>query len=767
MRDAVLGLQSFPRLEHGSLLETVGQALLASPPVPQPDRQPVRADSPEPRGDAATDAVILDVLTWVLLTKRRDGILLSAVIVQIVDQLRAAPTPLDVPPALHVAIQRLLQAAGAKTLSAGTLEAGTLDAKTREAATLEAGTLDALALRQIAVLRLLYRERFGPLQSGAGKAPPAASFFSDTLVALVTCRKYLDTRARECRETWVRDVEAAGATVLFFCGSDDVHAEATFDPETNVVHLAVGDAYEDLPAKILEMFGWIRQHRPEAFVVKIDDDCYLDAQNFLGALAYRRNHYFGRPLTAYPATFNRTWHQARSERPVNQRAIDTSPLGTRYADGGGSYVLSRLALGLLERVAATGVGLRLRAASFFEDKMVGDLLHQGGIAVSDLGYTSMQARRSHGSALPVLQIDRTFFPSAMSGIAVAHLDATGRMAGIQSHRNTSVLRPARIWPMNARPSLAHDASMLECLNPVGARQKIEAAGVICVCALRNEATLLPHLLQHYRALGVDLFLMVDNLSDDGSREYLHGQPDVVLFSAANLYSQSHYGVDWQRVLLDHFCPGRWVVVADADEFLLLPDQGAGLKPLCAKFEAAGHDAALVLMADMYPKGALEAADFAGGAPGQIATGYDGVPVQRWLFNQGPFGNLGSYVSALRHRLMPLSQPTMFTAQKVALFKFNPLMAFSEGLHFGAGMRMAPEPLAFLHYKYSAGFAAKARLESLRQQHFGGGVEYRAYLKLVEAGLTSLWQDGVSQTLDLTQPNALARLLKGVEPPFAG
>ena len=33
-------------------------------------------------------------------------------------------------------------------------------------------------------------------------------------------------------------------------------------------------------------------------------------------------------------------------------------------------------------------------------------------------------------------------------------------------------------------------------------------------------TVLPHFLAHYRGLGVGCFVMVDNLSDDGTREYL-------------------------------------------------------------------------------------------------------------------------------------------------------------------------------------------------------------------------------------------------------
>lgn len=746
LRDAVLRLQSFPTAEYRSLLESVGQAAFDGDVDRLGDFLPLCSDG-GPTSDPASNAVVLDAITWGLLASRRDDALLGALIVQILDRLRTAPEAAGVPPGLHAAIRRLTQAA-------------------------RAGDLDTMTLRQIEALDEAYCERF-PLQAEAAPEGdlPTASFFGDTLIALITCRKYLDTRAQECRDTWVKDVEAAGAKVLFFCGTEDGQGVAEVDEANGVVTLPVGDSYEDLPAKVLAIFRWIRANRPESYVLKIDDDCYLDARTFLTSLSYRRSHYFGRPLTAFPATFDRAWHQTKSARPGNQRAIDTSPLGTRYADGGGSYVLSRHALDRLDHVADSGLGVQLRLASYFEDKMIGDLLKAGGIEVSDIGYTSMQARRTHSGAVPVLQIDRTFMPSALSGIAVAHLDTMGLMAQIRDARTAAApgmprLWPPRLWPMTAKPSLAYDSNMLELLNPVGAREKIANAEFVCVSALRNEKTILPHFLAHYRALGVQVFLIADNLSDDGTREYLHGQPDVVLFSAANDYKASHYGVDWQRVLLDHFCAGRWVVVADADEFLLTPDPAPGALPaLCRSLEAEGHDAVLAMMADMYPEGPLEEADFAHVAPSEVACSYDRAPVRRWSFNRGPFGNLGSYVSGLRHRLMPLSPPERFTAQKVALFRFNPLMSFSEGFHFGTGLRFSPRPMAFLHYKYSAEFAAKARLEAQRGQHFGGGVEYRAYLALVEQGLTSLWREGISETLDLTQPGALDRILAGVEQPF--
>ncbi|OZA17880.1 MAG: glycosyl transferase family 2, partial [Rhodobacterales bacterium 17-64-5] len=42
--------------------------------------------------------------------------------------------------------------------------------------------------------------------------------------------------------------------------------------------------------------------------------------------------------------------------------------------------------------------------------------------------------------------------------------------------------------------------------------------ILLFATLRNERVRLPYFLQYYRKLGIDHFLLVDNGSDDGSRE---------------------------------------------------------------------------------------------------------------------------------------------------------------------------------------------------------------------------------------------------------
>ena len=103
-------------------------------------------------------------------------------------------------------------------------------------------------------------------------------------------------------------------------------------------------------------------------------------------------------------------------------------------------------------------------------------------------------------------------------------------------------RTRRCGPEGSGPATAcrcwagwHDANQLELLSAPAAVRALDAAELLVVAVARNERTLLPHFLDHYRKLGVQHFVLVDNLSDDGTREYLLLQPDVVLYSADTEY----------------------------------------------------------------------------------------------------------------------------------------------------------------------------------------------------------------------------------------
>ena len=105
------------------------------------------------------------------------------------------------------------------------------------------------------------------------------------------------------------------------------------------------------------------------------------------------------------------------------------------------------------------------------------------------------------------------------------------------------------------------------LKPVVDRtRKIRPGDILLFSTMRDEFVRLPFFLQYYRNLGVSHFLIVDNGSDDGSREYLTDQPDVSLWTTTASYKASRFGMDWINALLRRHGDGHWCLTVDPDEF---------------------------------------------------------------------------------------------------------------------------------------------------------------------------------------------------------
>ncbi|WP_297970633.1 glycosyltransferase family 2 protein, partial [uncultured Amaricoccus sp.] len=136
------------------------------------------------------------------------------------------------------------------------------------------------------------------------------------------------------------------------------------------------------------------------------------------------------------------------------------------------------------------------------------------------------------------------------------------------------------------------------------------AATVCTI-VHDEMFILEAFLAHYRRLGADRFIILDDRSTDGTREFLAGQPDVmVIGSGIRYFAQVSYPPEtlariretravrlWRDQMLDQFCTGQWAVVVDPDEFLAVPS----LPALFAELAAAGAEAAWGVMVDMYPE----------------------------------------------------------------------------------------------------------------------------------------------------------------------
>ena len=128
--------------------------------------------------------------------------------------------------------------------------------------------------------------------------------------------------------------------------------------------------------------------------------------------------------------------------------------------------------------------------------------------------------------------------------------------------------------------------------------------------VRNEIALLPEFFSHYRNLGINQFIFYDDHSKDGTLEYLLGEENTsVLTSDTNfgevvgLYNNGTdmRFVHWMKANLPkQFVPNGWVLVADADEFLVLPKEFPSLPECIQHLETRKISHMTAVTVELYP-----------------------------------------------------------------------------------------------------------------------------------------------------------------------
>lgn len=285
------------------------------------------------------------------------------------------------------------------------------------------------------------------------------------------------------------------------------------------------------------------------------------------------------------------------------------------------------------------------------------------------------------------------------------------------------------------------------LTPMADRTAaIRRGDILLFATIRNEELRLPWFLDHYRRLGVQHFLIVDNDGTDGSAALLRAQPDVSLWTTARSYKRSRFGMDWMNWLLLRHGHGHWCLTVDADELLIYPHwQTRPLTALTEWLDDHDQQALGAMMLDLYPRGPLGShAHQPGQDPTATLAWFDaGNHVMR---EQRPLGNLWIQ-GGVRARAFFGSEPRRApTLGKVPLVKWHWRQAYLSSTHTllppALNHRHATdggEPLSaiLLHTKFLDPIVAKSAEEKTRGEHFANSRLYDAYYDALAQG-PDLW-----------------------------
>ncbi|OHV86866.1 glycosyltransferase family 2 protein [Mesorhizobium sp. ORS 3428] len=235
--------------------------------------------------------------------------------------------------------------------------------------------------------------------------------------------------------------------------------------------------------------------------------------------------------------------------------------------------------------------------------------------------------------------------------------------------------------------------------------------ILCFVGLRNEAALLPHLLDHHRKLGVDRFFFLDNGSTDGTRELILEQPDSHCFhTEGSHFSENVDPPRWINTLMNVLGVGHWCVSIDSDELLVYPDsEHVNLRQLCGYLDSTGAEAVIGSMIDMYADGPLAEYSYDGTVPPVEASPYFD-PRPGWLRANNISYPPEQMFGGVRERVFwqgRFKQTLPPCLTKVPIVRWERGRRYHVAQHTISEVRFSELRIALLHFKFVSGFHLKS------------------------------------------------------------
>lgn len=280
--------------------------------------------------------------------------------------------------------------------------------------------------------------------------------------------------------------------------------------------------------------------------------------------------------------------------------------------------------------------------------------------------------------------------------------------------------------------------------------------------MRDERFLLPAFFDHYRSLGVDQFVILDDGSEDGTLEYLCAQPDCAVLSSEKgfgewlnvAYPDGHtalrrWGPCAKYLIPRKFLSGKTALYVDADEFLILPE-GRSLPELMRCMETRNIDCIAANLVEFFPASVHElSGDAAPATFSELIELYpylDPEPLVGFS-EDGQLRRIAGSASTRLFQTYDVGAPNWLDRLKTrmglrvpekklksAVHK-TPLVRWTDGVWLvgSHNANVPPTPdalLTFAHFRFTHDFVGKVTRAMQWKSHSRSGAKYFTYENLV-------------------------------------
>lgn len=273
-------------------------------------------------------------------------------------------------------------------------------------------------------------------------------------------------------------------------------------------------------------------------------------------------------------------------------------------------------------------------------------------------------------------------------------------------------------------------------------------GLALFAIVRNENYFLPFFFSHYRAIGVETFLIYDDYSDDGTLDYLNAQPDCTIVRSNKKFADPFGFLGGSNIerrfvhvlkerLPEEIFPKQWVLTADADEFLVLPSGFADLQSLIRCLDNNNRLYAAASMVDFYGEN-LDRRNYDRSLNPFAGNPYfDAGPYYQWTGSLSPTQLLAGIRSRLLKMLVekhPDQIRSIYGRYDVGPAKSwkIPLLKQGYGIFRIGDHEISAPPsgdltVALAHFKFYPDLDSKITLALKERQYFNQSTEY-SFLK---------------------------------------